>query len=79
MPGADSNPYLALAASLAAGLYGIEKKLALPAPAVNAYTSKAPALPRTLEKAGALFLASDVAREYFGTDFVEHYAATRHW
>ena len=32
LPGADSNPYLALAASLASGLYGIEKKLALPAP-----------------------------------------------
>ncbi|MGA3324117.1 MAG: glutamine synthetase family protein [Terriglobia bacterium] len=79
LPGADSNPYLALAASLASGLYGIEKKLALPSPTVNAYTSRAPSLPRTLEKAGALFLASDVAREYFGAEFVEHYAATRHW
>ncbi len=79
LPGADSNPYLALAASLASGLYGIEKKLALPAATVNAYTSKAPPLPGTLEKAGALFLASDVAREYFGADFVEHYTATRQW
>jgi glutamine synthetase len=79
LPGADSNPYLALAASLASGLYGVEKKLALPAPHLNAYTAKAPALPRTLEKAGALFLASDVARDYFGTPFVEHYAATRQW
>ena len=79
LPGADSNPYLALAASLASGLYGIEKKLALGAPTVNAYASKAPPLPRTLEKAAALFRASDVAREYFGADFVEHYAATRQW
>jgi len=79
LPGADSNPYLALAASLASGLYGIEKKLALPSPTVNAYTSRAPSLPRTLEKAGALFLASDVAHDYFGAEFVEHYAATRHW
>ena len=79
LPGADSNPYLALAASLASGLYGIEKKLALAAPTVNAYASKAPSLPRTLEKAAALFRASDVAREYFGADFVEHYAATRQW
>jgi glutamine synthetase len=53
--------------------------LALPAPKVNAYTSKAPALPRSLEKAGALFIVSDVAREYFGADFVDHYAATRQW
>ncbi|MGO8790389.1 MAG: glutamine synthetase family protein [Terriglobia bacterium] len=79
LPGADSNPYLALAASLASGLYGIDKKLALPAPKQNAYASKAAALPRTLEKAGALFLASDVAHEYFGEEFVEHYAATRQW
>jgi glutamine synthetase len=79
LPGADSNPYLALAASLASGLYGIEKQLALPAPTVNAYTSKATPLPRTLEEAAALFRASEAAREYFGADFVEHYAATRQW
>jgi glutamine synthetase len=79
LPGADSNPYLALAASLAAGLYGIENKLELGAPTVNAYASKAPGLPRTLEKAAALFRASGAAREYFGADFVEHYAATRRW
>jgi glutamine synthetase len=79
LPGADSNPYLALAASLAAGLYGIEKKLVLNAPTVNAYASKATPLPRTLEKAGALFLASDVAREWFGGEFVDHFAATRQW
>jgi glutamine synthetase len=79
LPGADSNPYLALAASLAAGLYGIEKKLALAAPTANAYTSKASPLPRTLEKAGSLFLASDVARDWFGAEFVDHYASTRQW
>jgi len=79
LPGADANPYLAIAAGLASGLYGIEKKLALGAPTVNAYSAKAAPLPRTLEKAGALFLASDVARECFGAEFVEHYAATRQW
>jgi glutamine synthetase len=79
LPGADSNPYLALAASLASGLYGIEKKLELPAPTVNAYASQAPPLPSTLEEATALFLASEAARESFGADFVEHYAATRQW
>ena len=55
------------------------KEVRLEAPTVNAYASKAPALPRTLEKAAALFRASDAAREYFGADFVEHYAATRQW
>ena len=79
LPGADSNPYLTLAASLASGLYGIEKKLALSPPTVNAYTSKALPLPRTLEKAAALFRSSEAAREYFGAEFVEHYAATRQW
>src|ERR1017187_9135132 len=79
LPGADSNPYLALAASLASGLYGIEKKLTLNAPTTNAYASKATPLPRTLEKAGALFLASDVARDWFGGEFVDHFAATRQW
>jgi glutamine synthetase len=79
LPGADSNPYLALAACLASGLYGIERKLELPPPTLNAYAVKAPALPRTLEKAAALFRASDAAREYFGADFVDHYAATRQW
>lgn len=79
LPGADANPYLALAASLAAGLYGIEKKLTLIAPTANAYASKAPPLPRTLEKAGSLFLASDVARDWFGSEFVDHFAATRQW
>jgi glutamine synthetase len=79
LPGADSNPYLALAASLASGLFGIEKKMPLPAATVNAYATKAHSLPRTLEKAVALFLTSDVAREYFGAEFVDHYAATRQW
>ncbi len=79
LPGADSNPYLALAASLASGLYGIDKKLALGAPAANAYASPAHALPRTLGEAAALFRASEAAREFFGADFVDHYASTREW
>jgi glutamine synthetase len=79
LPGADSNPYLALAASLASGLYGIDKKLALDAPTANAYASQAPPLPRTLEEAAALFRSSEAAHELFGADFVDHYAATREW
>lgn len=77
--GADINPYLAMAASLAAGLNGIARKLELPPAAVNAYAGDAPALPRTLGEAAGLFRESRVAREWLGADFVEHYANTREW
>ena len=79
LPGADSQPYLALAASLASGLHGIEHALELPPATVNAYDSDAPPLPRSLEEATALFRASTAAREWFGEEFVEHYASTREW
>lgn len=79
LTGADINPYLAMAASLAAGLDGIERKLELPPPTVNAYSGCAPPLPRTLAEATGLFRQSRVAREWLGEDFVEHYAATREW
>ncbi|HTQ57148.1 MAG TPA: glutamine synthetase family protein [Bryobacteraceae bacterium] len=77
--GADINPYLAMAASLAAGLDGIERQLELPAPMVNAYAGESPALPRTLGEATALFRESSVAREWLGEEFVDHYARTREW
>ncbi len=77
--GADINPYLAMAASLAAGLDGIERTLQLPPPTVNAYTGEAPALPRTLAEATSLFRQSRVAQEWLGEDFVDHYAITREW
>jgi len=77
--GADINPYLAMAASLAAGLDGIERKLELPAPTVNAYSGDAPALPRTLAEATRLFRQSSVAREWLGEQFVDHFASTREW
>ena len=79
LTGADINPYLAMAASLAAGLDGIERQLELPPPTVNAYTGDAPPLPRTLEEAARAFRASRVAREWLGEEFVAHYAATREW
>ncbi len=80
---ADANPYITLAASLAAGLYGIEKELE-PDPMVrgNAYERSHPehlALPGTLFDAAQALRESDVARELFGDDFVEHYATTREW
>ncbi len=80
---ADANPYIALAASLGAGLYGIEHGLE-PDPIVtgNAYEQKHPAhqaLPQTLDTAAYCLLKSDAARELFGNEFVEHYAASREW
>lgn len=79
LTGADINPYLAMAASLAAGLDGIERKLEPPPPVVDAYTGDAPPLLRTLADATRLFRQSRVAREWLGDDFVDHYASTREW
>ena len=79
LSGADMNPYLAIAASLAAGLDGIERKLEPPAPTVNAYAGDAAPLPRTLAAATKLFRDSQMARCWLGEEFVEHYAGTREW
>jgi glutamine synthetase len=74
-PGGDVNPYLALAASIAAGLYGIENELVLePEFPGNAYGSDKPQVPATLRDAAELFEKSSVARAAFGEDVVEHYA-----
>lgn len=79
LAGADINPYLAMAASLAAGLDGIERKLELPPPTVNAYAGDAAPLPRTLAAATKLFRESKMARAWLGDEFVDHYAGTREW
>ncbi len=79
LPGADANPYLSVAASLASGLYGIERKLDLAEGVANAYETNATPLPGSLEEATALFRSSKAAKGYFGEEFVEHYAATRDW
>jgi len=80
---ADSNPYVVLAASLAAGLHGIEEKIEPSKPIEgNAYAQKFPksmALPQTLWDAAQRLKASKMARDWFGDAFVEHYAATREW
>ena len=80
LPGADMNPYLAIASTLAAGLHGIERQLDLSAPiAGNAYESRAVPLPRTLEQATALLKRSHHARALLGDVFVDHYVRTREW
>jgi glutamine synthetase len=80
---ADANPYVALSAALASGLWGIEHKVE-PEPMVegNAYERKFSeklALPSTLWEAAQRLKASQVAREWCGSEFVDHFAATREW
>ena len=74
IPGGDVNPYLAVAALVAAGLAGVEAGRALPAPyAGNAYVADAPRVPTSLHEAVDLLDASAVARTAFGDEVVEHY------
>lgn len=80
---ADANPYLALSAALASGLWGIDNQIE-PPPAItgNAYDNPgedAVPLPGTLGDAARLFKGSQVARDLFGDVFVDHFAATRDW
>ena len=81
-PGSDSNPYLALAAVVGAGLWGIEKMLKLkdaPLSGDAARAAKIPRLPRSLAEATANLKRSKVAKELFGETFVDHFVATREW
>ncbi|MBU3914912.1 glutamine synthetase, partial [bacterium] len=80
---ADINPYIAIAAALGSGLWGIENRIEPDAPIVgNAYEKKYPPerqLSRTLFEAAERLKNSDLARSLFGNQFVDHYAATRIW
>jgi glutamine synthetase len=80
---ADLNPYVALAAAIGSGLWGMENRIEPDAPVEgNAYaveTAPERALPPTLWEAAQRLRASDAARELFGAQFVDHYAATREW
>jgi glutamine synthetase len=79
--GSDMNPYLAMAAMLAAGLKGIEEKLTLQdAFAGDAYdAAKAPTVPTTLLQARDALLASDMLREAFGDEVLTHYGRAAEW
>jgi len=80
---ADINPYIALAAAIGSGLWGIENAIEPDEPVVgNAYERSFPArrqLPTSLGEAARKLDRSKPAREIFGAAFVEHYAATRDW
>jgi len=78
---ADINPYIAMAAVLASGLWGIEQKKSPPPPVqgdASARAELAP-LPRTLREATELLAKSDHARALLGEGFVDHYVRTREW
>jgi len=74
VPGGDVNPYLAVAAMIAAGLYGIEHELdPVPPFGGNAYDAAFQQVPPTLHEASRLLDGSALAREAFGDDVVDHY------
>ncbi|WP_152363882.1 glutamine synthetase family protein [Microlunatus speluncae] len=74
VPGGDVNPYLAVAALIAAGLHGVDHELPLePELTGNAYSTDKPRVPATLRDAAELFGGSKIARSAFGDDVVEHY------
>jgi glutamine synthetase len=80
--GSDVNPYLAMAAALASGLYGIRKKLKLKQPATvgNGYRDFSNGiLPINLHEATQQMKNSSVAKEILGEKFVEHFTQTREW
>src|SRR5215475_9147771 len=78
IPGADANPYLAFAATIAAGLHGIASHLKPPKPYEgNAYEDATlPQVPKTLREAIAELERSKVARAAFGDRVVDHYLHT---
>jgi len=84
VPGADTNPYLVLAAILACGWRGVEKKLEIPIPPlgkgqdVGGSADKGVRLAKSLREATDRFMRREsVAREVFGDEFVEHFGGTR--
>ena len=80
--GSDANPYLAMAASLASGLYGVKKKLQLTQqPTVgNGYSDYSKgSLPADLNEATQAMKQSAIAKELFGEKFVQHFTETREW
>jgi len=80
--GSDANPYLAMAAALASGLYGIKQKMVLSQPPTtgNGYREFAyGSLPSNLYEATQRMKNSDIARSLLGNEFVEHFTQTREW
>ncbi len=79
LPGCDANPYLSLAASLAAGLYGVERALS-PSDPVDGnvfYSDEAVGLPRSLDAAMQRMAESTIPATLFGEEFVKAFLAAK--
>jgi glutamine synthetase len=83
IPGADTNPYLVIAASLLSGLHGLKNKMEAGEPfkgnAYQATPEQARPLAGSLEQATALFGESEVVKELFSSAFIEHYLQMKKW
>ena len=83
LPGSDANPYLALAATLGAGLLGIKEKIeptkAVEGEAYSLKTEKRLRVPSNLLEAATIFKKSESARTMWGDKFVDHFASSRIW
>ncbi|HFQ15318.1 MAG TPA: glutamine synthetase [Rhodobacteraceae bacterium] len=80
VPGADMNPYLAIAAMLAAGLAGIEEKLDPGAPLTgDAYEGEAGSIPTNLRDATEALRGSQMLRAAMGDAVVDHYTRMAEW
>ena len=84
VPGADANPFFVLAAILATGWRGVEKKMEVTLPPlgkgeeVGGASDKGIRLAKSLKEATTTFMRKEsVAREVFGNDFVDHFGGTR--
>lgn len=77
-PGADANPYLAMAGAIAAGLSGIKEGLTFEGNDASSKT-RPRRNPRSLVEATGKFSTSAFAADWFGQDFVQHFSATRNW
>lgn len=80
--GSDTNPYLAMAACLASGLYGIKNNLQLEQAKTvgNGYEEfNYGVLPKNLDEATKAMKNSEISKELFGKGFVEHFVCTREW
>ncbi|KAN0024279.1 hypothetical protein ACTFIV_008681 [Dictyostelium citrinum] len=83
--GSDVNPYISIAASFAAGLYGVVNKLELKQKPIigNSYDlykkGLVDRLPRSLAESTELLSKSKIAKEYLGEEFVDHFVETRRW
>jgi len=82
IPGADCNPYIALAATVAGGIHGIENRIEPPEAFLgNGYEADLPRIPSTLVEAIDRFEASEIARAAFGDDVHFHllHMAKQEW